>query len=127
MRRLSGTVGTKVIEMSDTKVDAPGRPGASQEVPVAAAAPAYYTCSVNRAGPVADASDTTRPAIYLNLTDDSGTFDNQWFVAAENARAEMLAVAVAAITYDKKVNAVLVPPGSGGSPFTPVLRLYLVA
>jgi hypothetical protein len=104
--------------MTETLADAPA---------AEASTPAYFTCSVNRAGPVADASGMTRPAIFVNLTDAAGQFDNQWFIAADDARAEMLTVAIAAITHSKKVNVVLVPPNPGGSPFTPVLRMYIVA
>lgn len=87
----------------------------------------WNTCRVNRVGPAADGTDTPGPVIYINLTDQAGAFTGQWFFAAANSRNEMLAVALAAISLGKTVNANVDPPKPGGSPYTQCNRLYLIA
>jgi hypothetical protein len=62
-----------------------------------------------------------------NLDDQAGAFHNQWFFAPQNAKSEMLAVAMSAITTGNPVNATLNPPNAAGSPYTQILRLYLAA
>jgi hypothetical protein len=87
----------------------------------------WVTCVVNRAGPASDGTETPTPVIYINLTDQAGSFANQWFYTAPNARNEMLAVALSAISLGKTVTTALDPPSAGGSPYTQVYRLYIVA
>ena len=65
---------------------------------------AWYVCTVNEVGPASDGTETAQPVIYVNLTDVSGSFTGQWFFAAENARTEMLAVALSAISLGKQVD-----------------------
>jgi hypothetical protein len=86
----------------------------------------WYTCQVSEAGPAADGTETTSPVIYISLTDQGGTFSGQWFYAAENAKDEILAVALSAISTGFLVEAAAVAPNSGGTPYTEVSRLYLI-
>jgi hypothetical protein len=88
---------------------------------------AWYVCTVNEVGPAADATETAQPVIYINLTDVSGSFTGQWFFAAENARTEMLAVALSAISLGKQVTTALDQPNTGGSPYTQCYRMYVSA
>jgi hypothetical protein len=48
------------------------------------------------------------------------------FYAAANARQEMLAVALSAISLGLGVNANLDAPNSGGTPYTQIHRFYLM-
>ncbi len=84
---------------------------------------AWFTCTVNSAGPASDASETAPPAIYINLTDQAGSFTNQWFFAADNSKQQMLAVALSAMTLGAKVQMAVAPLNP--SPFTQIDRLYL--
>jgi len=88
---------------------------------------AWVNCVVNEVGPASDATDTTAPVIYINLTDSEGSFANTWFYAAAGVQKEMLAVAIAAINQDRRVEAGLVPPNANNTPYTPVTRMYLLA
>jgi hypothetical protein len=88
---------------------------------------AWFACTVNEVGPAADGPETAQPVIYINLTDVSGSFTGQWFFAAENARTEMLAVALSAISLGKQVMTALDEPNAGGSPYTQCYRMYLTA
>jgi hypothetical protein len=87
----------------------------------------WFNCTVNRAGPAADATEYPPPVIYINLTDQAGSFGGQWFFAASNAKNEMLAVALSAISLGKTVNASLDPPVAGGTPYTECYRFYIQA
>lgn len=87
----------------------------------------WYTCTVNRAGPAANGTETSAPVIYLDLTDKGGKFSGQWFYAAASSKNEMLAVALSAISLGKAVSAYLDPPATSGSPYTQCYRFYLVA
>jgi hypothetical protein len=89
---------------------------------------AFYTCTVNEAGPAADGTETAAPVIYINLSDQSATpaFTGQWFYASENSRSEMLAVALAAITTGNSAEVAATPPNVGGTPYTEITRLYLI-
>jgi uncharacterized membrane protein YadS len=70
---------------------------------------------------------STRPVLYINLTDSAGTFANKWFFAANNCKSQMLTVAVAALGAHVSVAAILDPPNSANSPFTKIYRLYMNA
>jgi hypothetical protein len=87
----------------------------------------WYTCQVTEAGPAADGTETTPPVIYIELTDQAGSFSAQWFYAAENARDEILAVALSAISTGFSVEAAAVAPNPGGTPYTEISRLYLIS
>lgn len=87
----------------------------------------FVNCTVNEAGPAADGGEYAPPVVYINLTDPGGAFSGQWFYAAENARNEMLAVALSAIGLGKKVTADADPPVAGGTPYTQIYRLYIMA
>lgn len=66
----------------------------------------WYECVVNKVGPAADGTETSKPVIYINLTDanNSGAFvAGTVFYAADGAQGEMLAVALAAINGKKHV------------------------
>jgi len=84
-----------------------------------------YSCTVNAAGPASDGAETVPPTIYIDLTDNAGSFARQWFFAAANAKNEMLAVALAAISSQRTVSGALDPPNANNSPFTQIYRLYL--
>ena len=88
---------------------------------------AWYNCTVNRVGPAADGTETPAPVIYIMLTDQGATFTDQWFFAGANAKEEMLAVALSAISLGKQVNVALDPPVAGGTPYTQVYRMYIMA
>ena len=77
-------------------------------------------------GPAADGNQTTNPVIYIGLTDLGGKFTGQWFFAAKNSKAEMLAGALSAISLGKTVPVVLDPPDVNGSPYTQYYRFYIV-
>lgn len=87
-----------------------------------------FTCTVNQAGPVSNAPETQSPTIYLELTDLGATFDHTWFFAANSAKREMLAVALAAISTQSQVRAeVDIPTGQDTHPHPQCYRLYIVA
>jgi hypothetical protein len=86
----------------------------------------WYTCAVNRVGPAADGDEYPPPVVYIMLSDQAGTFENQWFYAASNAKNEMLAVALSAISLGKFVNTSLDPPNEGGTPYTQCYRFYIM-
>jgi hypothetical protein len=81
-----------------------------------------YVCTVSEAGPNTQGSG---PVVMLLLTDTGGAFPATWFVAAANARDQMLAVGLAAISTQSQVNVWADPP-AGGSP-TKVYNLYLMS
>lgn len=85
-----------------------------------------FECIVNAAGPAADGAEGPNPVIYLNLTDLAGNFYQDWFFASDAAKREILAVALAAITTQKPVNATIDPPNPDNNPYTQVFRLYLL-
>ncbi len=87
----------------------------------------WYTCTVDRVGPAADADEYPPPVVYIMLSDQGGAFGGQWFYAASNATNEMLAVALSAISLGKSVDASLDPPNAGGVPYTQCYRFYIVA
>lgn len=90
----------------------------------------WYTCNVNTVGPATDASETSAPVVYINLTDtgnNPATFTGQWFYVADGGQNQMLAVALAAVNGAKKVQVAADPPNPGGSPYTKITRFYLVA
>jgi hypothetical protein len=87
----------------------------------------WVVCKVNNAGPAADGTETAAPTLYINLTESSGKFSGQWFFAASNAKSEMLAVALAAISLQTTVGCILDPPNANNTPFTQIYRLYLNA
>ena len=39
---------------------------------------AWFTCTVNAAGPAWDGTETPVPVIYINLTDQGGSFTGNW-------------------------------------------------
>jgi hypothetical protein len=90
----------------------------------------WYRCSVNEVGPAADGTETSVPVIYINLSDTGNppAFAGQWFYAQEGAQNQMLAVALAALNGNKKVQAAaLSAPGPGNTGFIEIQRLYLLA
>jgi len=82
----------------------------------------FFTCTVNEIGPAADGTETANPVIYINLTDTGGSFVNQWFHAAENSKAQMLSVGLAAISTNRRVEAAIDTPNV---PYSSVTRMYL--
>jgi hypothetical protein len=90
----------------------------------------YFKCIVNNVGPATDGTETSDPVVYINLTDAGNTpaaFVGQWFYAAQGGQNAMLAVALAAMNSGKHVQAGVVPPNPGGSPYTAITRMYLNA
>ena len=70
----------------------------------------FFTCTVNEIGPAANGTETPAPVIYINLTDNGGSFVNQWFHAAERSKAQMLSVGLAAISTNKPVEVAIDAP-----------------
>jgi hypothetical protein len=87
------------------------------------------TCTVIQAGAGGDGSEGPNPVIYILLNDVAGSFVGgaKNFVAADLAKREILAVALAAITGQKRVQAVLDPPNPANNPYTFLYRLFLLA
>lgn len=88
---------------------------------------AWYTCNVTSAGPASDGTETPVPVVYIQLTDQGGAFTDQWFYAAEQAKDQMLATALSAISTGFTVQCGADPPDPGGSPYTALSRMYLIA
>lgn len=72
--------------------------------------PAWFTCTMNSAQ--VDAYQTS-PTVSVGLTDVGGSFGNTAFTVPDQAKREMLAVALAAISTQAKVYALLDPPAAG--------------
>jgi hypothetical protein len=86
----------------------------------------FGTCSVVQAGAGVDGGEGPNPVIYIILTDLAGSFPaGTQFYASDSGKREMLAVALAAISGQKKVTVIAQPPNPGNSPYTPIFRLYL--
>jgi hypothetical protein len=88
---------------------------------------AWYTCTVNSAGPAADATGFANGAVYINLTDSAGSFSQQWFYAADNSKSQMLAVTLAAINAGAQVQMEADAPNPNNAPLTQINRLYINA
>ncbi len=86
----------------------------------------WYKCTVNEVGPATDGTETPDPVIYLNLTDQAGSFSNSWFYAANGGQTQMLGVGIAAISGNKPVQVAADAPNTGNSPYTGISRLYLM-
>ena len=86
-----------------------------------------FVCTVNGAGPAMDGTQYPPPVVLIDLSDQAGSFGNQWFYAPASAKDEMLAVALAAISLGRSVSATVELPNAGGVPFTQIYRLYLLA
>jgi hypothetical protein len=96
-----------------------------------------YICNVVQAGTATGAGNTPDPEIQISLTDTNGFFAFGWFFAAETAKNQMLAVALAAISTQSRVNAWIDPPnvpitGPGQGPGVPIgigqcYSLYIIA
>ena len=84
---------------------------------------AFFSCTVNEIGPAADGTETPPPVIYINLTDTGGSFVNQWFHAAEDSKAQMLSVGLAAISTNRQVEVAIDAPNV---PYSRVRRMYLL-
>ena len=83
----------------------------------------FFACTVNEIGPAADGTETAPPVIYINLTDTGGSFVNQWFHAAEDSKAQMLSVGLAAISTNRQVEVAIDAPNV---PYSRVRRMYLL-
>ena len=69
-----------------------------------------FTCVVNAAGPSDQQNPFLQhalPIIYLTLTDLGGSFKHDQFYAVDSCKNEMLAVALAAISTQSQVRALL--------------------
>jgi hypothetical protein len=87
----------------------------------------FYNCKVNAAGPADDGTETPAPVIYINLTDQSGSFAGYWFYARENSKSQMLAVALTAISLQATVQVAADPPNTPNNIYTQIYRLYVNA
>ena len=83
---------------------------------VSAHATEWYICTIQEAG--AGGSGTT----LVRLTDINGAFANTWFQASYSIRKEILAVALTAMTNNKKVRVGL----SGSSQYSLIYCMYLI-
>jgi hypothetical protein len=90
---------------------------------------AFYTCQVNEVGPASDATETPNGTILVNLTDQGSppAFEGCWFYFAENSKATMLAVALAAVSNGATVEVGGDPPNPNNEPWTEIQRFYLIA
>lgn len=86
---------------------------------------ASFKCIVHEAGPVADSSDTPPPVVFVLLSDQAGSFQKQWFYAANALQNQMLAVALAAINGQRFVTVDADPPNPNNTPKTQINRMYL--
>jgi hypothetical protein len=86
----------------------------------------WYKCTVNEVGPATDGTETPPPVMYLNLTDQAGSFTGAWFYAANGGQASMLAVAIAAMNSNRPLQVGADAPNPGNSPYTAISRLYLM-
>ena len=84
---------------------------------------AFFSCTVNEIGPAADGTETAHPVIYINLTDAGGSFANRWFHAAENSKAQMLSVGLAAMSTNRQVEVAVDTPNV---PYSSITRMYLL-
>jgi hypothetical protein len=89
--------------------------------------PKLFTCTVDGAGAsVGNETDINPNSCYLILTDLGGTFQKTSFNASDPIQSQMLAVALAAISTQNQVSALLDPPDDGGGKPRP-LQCYDVA
>jgi hypothetical protein len=77
---------------------------------------AWYSCTVNRAGPADDGN------IYIMLSDRAGAFGGRWFVALPSQQKPMLATALTSMTTNFAVDAALADPPNE---YTQIQRLYV--
>jgi hypothetical protein len=86
-----------------------------------------FTCVVNLAGPGSDGTETTPPVVYFELTDTANppAFTTTWFFAADNAKNQMLAVALAAVSTGSTVYLEADPPKPQNDPLTQIYRMYI--
>jgi hypothetical protein len=82
--------------------------------------------TINEAGPAADGSETSAPVIYVNIS-SAQIPTGQWFYASENARSEILAVALSAMLSRRSVAVSVDPPNTAGTPYTEIYRMYLLS
>jgi hypothetical protein len=87
----------------------------------------WYTCSVLKAGPSAEGTETASPVIYIMLTDQAGSFANCWFYAANSAKSEMLTAALAAIGSGASVSVLADPPNTNNSSYTQITQMQVLA
>ena len=87
-----------------------------------------YTCTVVQAGAAASGGGLTPdPGVLLYLTDTQGSFPPSWFFAAQTAKNQMLAVALAAISTQSQVHVFAADaPVAGGAP-PQINNLYIIA
>jgi hypothetical protein len=85
----------------------------------------FYACTVNEIGPAADGTETPDEVVYVNLSDTQGNFTNQWFYASEGSQNQMLAVGLTAMNKNRQIYVAADPPNAGGTPYSPVQRMYL--
>jgi hypothetical protein len=88
-----------------------------------------YFCIVNMAGPVTDGAEGPNPCIYFQLTDTANppAFTTTWFYAADNAKNQMLAVALAAVNAGLTVYLWADTPTAGSNALTKVYRMWINA
>jgi|HubBroStandDraft_4_1064222.scaffolds.fasta_scaffold1483008_1 hypothetical protein len=79
--------------------------------------PAGFICSILAAAARTDSGNPPNSVISVIMTDVGGTFADVGFVAVDEAKREMLAVALAAISNQANVNVLVdVPTGVGPPP-----------
>jgi hypothetical protein len=84
------------------------------------------TCSVGWVGPAEDSNYTPPVGVFIILNASDGTFNNQWFYAADGMQREMLAVALMARSLNRDVAAWVDAPNTSGSPYTAIHNLYMM-
>jgi hypothetical protein len=93
----------------------------------------FIVCTVEQAGPSANVDPVRNPAAgpspvtNVNLSRIDGAWSNYWFWAHEDIRSQALAVALAAISGQRRVFAIFETPNPGNNPYTKLFGLYLMA
>jgi len=93
----------------------------------------FQVCTVDEAGPAANPALGPganpalgpSPVINVHLSILTGAWTKNWFFVHEDLRREALAVALAAISSQRRVFAIFDPPNPGNDPYTKLYGLYL--
>lgn len=76
----------------------------------------FFRCSILGARALSDLKNPPNSMTSVTLTDQNGSFANTEFFAVDEAKREILAVALAAISTQSNIGAILdVPTGVGNS------------
>lgn len=74
-----------------------------------------FTCSISTVSAGSDGHVPPKARMTITLSDVGGTFTNTEFIAVEEAKHEIFGLALAALSANNKVRAMVDPPSKGGS------------